>query len=153
MPKKVKVAIFDEDLVCRKVGKYEVTDGDQIKIKNKGGKGHFMPHFDINCGLDVPSRSPFMPWKTNWDKLYVVQKGAKHCVNFKPNAVICPKCNNVIQPKPENKGPDPSLVEDMANKIMVDRLNDQKQQTPIVNYVIVILLILILAMVSGVIRT
>lgn len=148
----MKLAIFDDDLVCRKVGKFEVTDGNQIRVKSKGGKGHFMPHFDINSGLQIPYRALSSPWKISYAPLYIVQSKAKHCVNFKPAAIICPKCSKEIQPAPINKGPDPSLVIDTANKIMLEKIGDQKKETPLIDYVIVVLLLMILAVLMGVVK-
>lgn len=115
MTKKVQLAIFDEDLRCRKVGNYEVTDGNQIAVNRKSGKGHFMPHFDKYCGLEFPYRSILTPWKISWKTLYLVRKGAKDCVNFEPEKPLVP-------------GPDPQLVIDTANAIMLPKLGEVPKQ-------------------------
>lgn len=136
MTKKVKLAIFDEDLKARTVGHYEVTDGNQIRVKS-GGEAHFMPHFDNYSYLEFPRRSLLPPFKTRWDRIYIVRKGAKQCVNFKTEKV---------------EGPDPQLVKDAAAKIMLDKLGDQEEPTPLSTWVTIALLVLIFLIQLGVIN-
>jgi len=138
MSSKVKLAIFDEDLKARTVKRYEVTDGNQIRVKS-GGEGHFMPVFDNYSYLEFPKRGFPQFWKINWDRVYLVRKGAKKCVSFKTPDVEVPQ-------------PDPSLVIDTANAIMIDRLGDQKEENPIMTYFIILLLIANILMQMGVIR-
>lgn len=160
MSSKVKLAIFDEDLKARTVKRYEVTDGNQIKVKS-GGEGHFMPVFDNYSYLEFPKRGFPQFWKIYWDRVYIVRKGAKKCVNFKPKPKITEVkkdkddktiTKETIDPDIEVPPPDPSLVIDTANAIMIDRLGDQKEENPIMTYLIIILLAFNILLQMGVIR-
>lgn len=163
MTKKVKLAIFDEDLKCRKVGAFEVTDGNQIRVKS-GGEGHFMPKMTLGGKLSFPYRSIFSPWKISWNDIYIVRKGASQCVDFLKKPTISFKVldkdgnevtKEVPNPDIDVPNPDPQLVKDIANKIMVDKLGDQPKPNPLKDFVVFVMLgliIVILLATSGVIR-
>lgn len=163
MTKKVKLAIFDEDLKCRKVGSFEVTDGNQIRVKS-GGEGHFMPKMTLGGKLSFPYRSIFSPWKISWNEIYMVRKGASQCVDFLKRPTIPKETTDkegnkitidVPNPDIDVPPPDPQLVIDTANSIMIDKLGDQPKQNTIKDIVVLLLLgimILLQLYASGMIR-
>ena len=111
MTKKVNVVVFDNDLVVRTEGKFDLTDdGTKIKIK-KGGKGHFYPIIDPERALEF-SR----PWyKGGSKKVYYVRNHANQCVNFG------------LDP-PQVYPPDPEQVIDAANTALVKNFGKEKQE-------------------------
>lgn len=112
MTKKVKLAIFDNDLKARTVKKYDVSDnGDQIKVKS-GGEAHFMPRFDNDSFIEFPR-----PWYFGggWNRIYFVKKGAKACVDFKTGLVPIP---------------DPEQVKRSVGSTLLDQLGKEKPPFP-----------------------
>ena len=133
MTKKVKVAVFDADQKVRKLGKYPVTDdGSKIRIL-KGGKRHFYPKFGPNSFLEFP-RSKFLGG--GWERIYIVRNHASKCVDFKTFAVA---------------GPDPEQVKDAAEATILSKFGVDKQDTPLMQYIITGLVFLIFLKVMGVI--
>jgi len=113
MARKLKLAIFDADFKAE-IGKYPISEsGNQILVKS-GGKEHFMPSFDHTSFLDFPVRYPWSFWKTSYQRIYFARKLAKKCVDFKTETLA---------------GPSPEFVKEMGTKVMLDRLNKQKQET------------------------
>ena len=136
MSKKVKLAIFDKDLKARTVKKYPVSDsGEQIKVKS-GGDGHFMPSFDNESFIEFPKRAFPALWRISWDRVYFARKGAKTCVNFKTAKV---------------EGPDPELVLEAAGTEMLRNLGKEKQETSLISYITLALLIIVLLNLLGVV--
>ena len=80
---KVNVLIFDNDLRARKLKKYEISnDGTQIRIVS-GGEGHFMPTFDSNSFLDLPSWKKYLIYgERTYKRVYFVKNKGEKCVNF-----------------------------------------------------------------------
>lgn len=135
MPKMIKTVIFDGDLRAE-IKKYPVSDsGNHILVK-KGGEGHFMPTFDKGSFLDMPYRSLSSPWKISYQKTYFVRKFAKKCVNFETEAL---------------DGPSPEFIEELGAKVMLDRLNKQKQETGWQIWLLIAISIFTLLIVMGVI--
>ena len=134
MTKKVKLAIFDNDLKARIVGNYPISDsGNQIKIKS-GGEAHFMPLFNNDSFIEFPR-----PWYLGggWNRIYFVKKGAKACVNFTTGEV---------------SGPDPEQVKKSVGSTLLDQLGKEKPPFPAwVLYLILLLVFGIAAKVFGVI--
>ena len=131
--KKVKVAIFDGDQKIRKLGKFPITDdGSKLKIL-KGGKRHFYPEFGPNSFLEFP-RSRFLGG--GWERVYIVRNHASECVNFLTSSV---------------PGPDPEQVKDAAEATILTRFGVEKQSTPLILYIIVILQGLAFLKIMGVI--
>ena len=81
MGKKVKLAIIDVDLKARTIGHYPVSeDGTKIRVLS-GGEAHFMPKFDNDSFIEFPKK--FLGRQVGWERIHIVKKGAKECVNFK----------------------------------------------------------------------
>lgn len=139
MTKKLKLAIIDKDLRARTVGKYPVSDnGEQIRVKS-GGENHFMPKFDNESFIEFPRRHfPFL-WRTVWDRVYFVRKGASACINFKAEPA-------------KVEGPDPELVLNAAGTKMLQNLGKEKAESPtVIQWITLALLILISMSLLGVI--
>ncbi len=130
MTKKVEIAVFDKDLKVRTLGKFPVSqDGTKISVK-KGGKGNFAPTFDNESFIEFPKR--FGGWK----RIYLVRKGAKSCVNFQTEDV---------------EGPDPELVIEAAESEILRGIGKEKEETPIIIYLILGAILLVALKVFGVI--
>lgn len=83
MPEKLKTLVIDRDLKGRLFEKFPVTkDGSKINIRS-GGKGHFNPLFDNDSFVEFPRRSPIPPFRTVYDRVYIVRNGAKACYQFR----------------------------------------------------------------------
>jgi len=80
---KIELAIFDNDLKCRTVKKYEVSDdGTQVRVVTSG-ENFWMPRFDMNSGLYLPRRKKFLFFGVQlWKQLYFVQRKGVQCINF-----------------------------------------------------------------------
>jgi hypothetical protein len=135
MARKVKLAIFDNDLKAT-VGKYEVSDdGTKIRIVS-GGEAHWMPTFDNDSYIDQPYRSILSPWKISYNRMYFVKKKGAKCVNFKTG---------------EASGPDPEQMKEAVASSLVNKLGDDNTETPIIWYIILLILLGIAGKVFGVI--
>jgi len=135
MTRKVKLAVFDADLKAT-IKKYPISDSGNHILVTKGGEKHFMPSFDNDSPLEFPVRYPWSFWKTSYTKIYFARKLAKKCVNFKTEELV---------------GPSPEFVKEMGTKVMLDRLNKQKQDTIWQIWAILGVCIFILLYVMGVI--
>ena len=113
MTRKVKLAIFDADLKAT-TKKYPISDSGNHILVSKGGTEHFMPTFDNTSFIEFPVRFPWSFWKVSYERIYFVRKLAKKCVDFKTEKI---------------EGPSPEFVKEMGAKVMLDRLNKQKQET------------------------
>lgn len=83
MTEKLKTLVIDRDLKGRMFESFPVTkDGSKINIKS-GGKGHFNPLFDNDSFVEFPRRSLIPPFKTVYDRVYIVRNGAKACYRFR----------------------------------------------------------------------
>ncbi len=131
MTKKVKVAIFDRDLKVRTLQRYPLSkDGSKIKIRT-GGKGHFKPAFDNESYLEFPR------FLGGHEKVYLVRRGAKACVNFKDDPATV-------------YGPDPEEVMTAAKAEILEGLGKEKQETPFILFLILGAIVLIALKVFGV---
>ena len=109
--------------------------GDKIHVK-QGGKEHFKPTFDNDSYIEFPKRAFPAFWQIRWERVYFARKLAKKCVNFRTG---------------ELAGPSPEFVEEMATKIMLDKLNKQKQEMSWQIWAILAISIFTLLQVMGVI--
>lgn len=134
MTKKVKLAVFGNDLRCE-VKKYPLSDnGEQIKVIS-GGEGHFMPRFDTESYLEFPNK--FLFWRIGWSRLYFAKNKAKNCVNFKTEEVF---------------GPDLEQLKTSLAATNLDKLGKQEPPFPIwIIYLILLLVLGTTAKVFGVI--
>lgn len=133
---KVKVAIFDNDLRVRKIGKYPLnSDGTKIKIVS-GGEGHFMPSIDPSSCLEFPRRSMIPPFKKYFERVYIIKKGASKPVNFHTERVYDINVESIMK---------------AANAQILNRLGQETKDTATITYVIVILLLVIIGKVFGLI--
>ncbi len=136
MTKKVKLAIFDKDLKARTYEYFPVSkDGSRIAVR-RGGKRNFNPLFDNESYIDFPYRSLSSPWKISWERVYFARNGAKACVNFKTGKV---------------EGPDADLVMEAAEAEILKGIGKDKQETPMILYLIFGALVLVVLKVFGVI--
>ena len=130
MTKKVELGIFDKDLKVRTIGKFPVSqDGTKISVK-RGGKGNFNPSFDNESFIEFPKRFG------GWRRIYLVRKGAKACVNFQTEEV---------------EGPDPELVIEAAESEILRGIGKEKEETPLILYLILAAIGLVVLKIFGVI--
>ena len=121
MTKKVKVAVFDQDLKIRQLGDFPLTsDGSKINIKS-GGKGHFNPSFSNTSYLEFPYRSIFSLFRIRYKRVYVVRNSASKCVNFHTEEV---------------PAPDPEEVMKAASAKILENMGRETQETPFILYII-----------------
>ena len=136
MTKKVKLAIFDKDLKARTFADFPLSkDGSRISVR-RGGKRNFNPTFDQESYIELPYRSIIPPFPVKWNRIYFVRNGAKACVNFKTETIL---------------EPDPELVMQAAEAEILKGIGKDKQDTPMIQYIMILLLIGILLKVFGVI--
>lgn len=136
MTKKVKLAIFDKDLKARTYASFPLSkDGSRISVR-RGGKRNFNPTFDQESYIELPYRSIIPPFSIKWNRIYFVRNGAKACVNFKTETIL---------------EPDPELVMQAAEAEILKGIGKDKQDTPMIQYIMIFLLIGILLKVFGVI--
>lgn len=135
MARKVKVALFDKDLRAE-LKKYPLNaDGTKIEIA-QGGSGHFKPTIDNESFIEFPYRHPLSFWRVSYQRIYFAMKWSKKCVNFHTEEV---------------EGPDPKQIMDAANKTLLDKLGEQKQEVNWWQYLLIGINVLILLKVLGVI--
>ena len=136
MTDKVKLAIFDQDLVVRKHGKFPLSsDGSKVKVVS-GGESHFMPQIGNTTYLDFPRRSLIHPFKKYYERLYFVRNTAKRCVDFQTEEVA---------------SPDPEQVMKAAGAKIASNWGKEKAETPMLLFIILGILALIAAKVFEVI--
>ena len=136
MTDKVKLAIFDQDLVVRKHGKFPLSsDGSKVNVVS-GGASHFMPQIGNTTYLDFPRRSLIPPFKKYHERLYFVRNTAKRCVDFKTEEVA---------------SPDPEQVMKAAGAKIASNWGKEKAETPLLLFIILGILALIAAKVFEVI--
>ena len=131
MTRKLKLAVFDIDLIAS-VKSYPVSDsGDRIRVV-KGGENHFMPKFDNTSYLEFPR-----PWYKGrgTERMYFARKLSKKCVDFQTEAVA---------------GPDPEAIKIAAGATMLKDLGKEKQDTSMIQWITLAAVILILLKVLGV---
>ncbi len=126
MTKKVKVAIFDQDLKIRQFGNFPLTsDGSKINIKS-GGKGHFNPSFSNTSYLEFPYRSLFTLFRLQYSRVYIVRNNANKCINFDTEEV---------------PAPDPEEVMKAAGAKILENMGRETKETPLISYIILGLLV------------
>ena len=136
MTDKIKLAIFDQDLVVRKHGKFPLSsDGSKVKVVS-GGESHFMPQIGNTTYLDFPRRSLIPPFKKYYERLYFVRNTAKRCVDFQTEEVA---------------SPDPEQVMKAAGAKIASNWGKEKAETPMLLFIILGILALIAAKVFEVI--
>jgi hypothetical protein len=123
LTKKVKVAVFDKDQKVRKLEMCEIgKDGSKLKI-NKGGKKHWYPSFDRTSFLEWPK-----PWHKGggYERIYLVRNHASQCVNFETQTV-----------------PDVDLdeIKKAIGNAGLDKLGNQKQDTPFISWITLLVVI------------
>ena len=126
---KVLLAIYDADLKCRTVKKYEVSDsGTQIKVKS-GGDGHFMPTFDNESFLELPTRKRFIFFGGQlWKRFYFVKKKGEKCVNFQT---------------PKAFGPNPEDAKKAIGSTLLEQVGKNKPENTLIAYATLGLLVLV----------
>ncbi len=136
MTKKVKLAIFDKDLKARTYENFPLSkDGTRISVR-RGGKRNFNPTFDMDSYIEFPERSLVPPFPIKWKRVYFVRNGAKACVNFQTEKV---------------EGPDADLVMEAAEAEILKGIGKDKQETPLILYIILAAVLLTALKVLGVI--
>ena len=136
MSKKVILAVFDKDLKARKYGSFPISkDGSKILVRT-GGKRNFNPTFDNDSFIEFPYRSLLSPWKVSYRRVYFVRNGAKACVNFQTETVL---------------DPDPELVIKAAENAILVSIGSEKTETPLILYVLLIIVLAIAGKLFGVI--
>ena len=136
MTNKVKLAIFDQDLVVRRHGKFPLSSGGSKVQVVSGGASHFMPQIGNTTYLDFPRRSLIPPFKKYYERLYFVRNTANRCVDFATEEV---------------SSPDPQEVMKAAGAKIASNWGKEKTETPLLLYLILAAVILVAAKVFEVI--
>ena len=128
MARKVKLAIFDNDLRIEQK-EYEVSkDGTKISVVS-GGEAHWMPSFDNHSFLEFPYRAISSPWKISWRRVYFVKKKGSKCVNFQTDPITV-------------SGPDPEQLKEAVGATLLGKLGIDAPEIPIWIFYIILLLVL-----------
>ena len=141
MTRKVKVAIFDNDLRVE-IRKCDISDkGNKIRIAS-GGTSNWKPSFDNDSFLEFP-RGKLEIWKPKWTRYYIVKKKGAKCVNFSEKSPTIP-------------GPDPEALKLSNLNLLATKIGkDTNQGIPWYIWAILItsgLSFLLLLQMSGVLR-
>lgn len=136
MTKKVLVGSYDKDGKCRTFGWFDLSeDGTTIKL-GKGEGRRPNPIIDNDSFVELPYRSlPFF-WVQRWRRLYLVPNGATACVNFR---------NNTVPPY------DVEAIKQAARQEIINNWGRSKQETPIISYITLGMVLIILLKILGVI--
>lgn len=131
---KVEVAVFDNDLKCRTIKKYEISDlGSQIRIVS-GGENHWMPAFDNESFIEMPRRKRFFFFgEILWRRLYFVKKKGAKCVNFETGEAF---------------GPNPEELKEAVSSTLLGKLG--KDDPPFPSWVIYLILVTVLGIAAKV---
>lgn len=136
MPDKVKLAVFDQDLIVRKYGKFELsTDGSKIRVTS-GGAAHFLPKIGNTTYLDFPRRSLLPPFRKYLQRLYFVRNTASRCVDFATEEVA---------------SPDPEQVMKAAGAKIASNWGKEKTETPLLLFIILAAVLIVAAKIFEVI--
>ncbi len=135
MARKVKVAIFDNDLKC-KVGKYALSkDGTKIIIKS-GGEANWAPSFDNDSFIEFPKSR----WKGGgYKRIYFVKKKGEKCVNFKSDPATI-------------SGPSEEELKRAIGAVAFGNLGKDDNQPTWISYATLAISFIVLLLVSGVLR-
>ena len=139
MTDKVKTAIFGKDL--RVVLKnYELNaSGNKISIVPEGA-GYFMPAIGPTNFLDWPSHKRYLLFgPRTYKRIFFALKKASKCVDFGPEAGII-------------YGPDEEQIKTAIGSTLLPKIGKPDEDTPMIQWLMLILLVLILLSVLGVLR-
>jgi len=136
---KGEVAIFDNDLKCRTIKKYEVSDsGDQIRINPKGGEGFWMPSYGTDSFIELPKRKRYFFFgDIIWRRLYFVKKRGDECVNFQTGKAF---------------GPNPEETKKALGSTMLGQIGKVKAELSWIDYVTLAIVGILLLVELGVFR-
>jgi len=135
--RKVKVAIFDNDLKSE-VGKYAISkSGTQIIIKS-GGEANWAPSFDNDSFIEFPKRK-WEFWKPEWSRIYFVKKKGSKCVNFKSDP-------------PTITGPSEEQLKEAMGAVAFGNLGKEDKESKLINYLTLAIAFIILLSQMGVFR-
>lgn len=133
---KVFLAIIDKDLKIRTLKKYPLSkNGQQIHVIS-GGENHFMPVITNTSYLEFPYRSITSFWKKSYRRTYFAMNKAKQCIDF--------ESGNVSLPSPEE-------MKKAIGATLLGQLGKDKTETPLIWYIILLVLLAIAGNVFGVI--
>ena len=132
---KVFLAIIDKDLKIRTLKKYPLSkNGQQIHVIS-GGEAHFMPVITNTSDLEFPYRSITSIWKIFYRRIYFAMNKAKQCIDFESGEVSLPS---------------PEEMKKAIAATLLGKLNVEKTETPIIWYIILLVLLAIAGNVFGV---
>ena len=119
---KVNLAIIDTDLTIRTLKKYPLSsNGRQIHISS-GGTEHFMPVISNTSYLEFPLRKKYLFFGARmYKKIYFAMNKAKKCVDFASGDVDLPS---------------PEEMKKAIGATMLSRIGQDKQETPLVTWLI-----------------
>ena len=133
----VNLAVIDTDLTIRTLKKYPLSsNGRQIHVAS-GGTEHFMPTITNTSYLEFPDKKKYYLFGARmYKKIYFSMNKAKKCVDFKSGEVGMPS---------------PEEMKRAIGSTMLNQIGKVKQDTPLIQYFIVLILLGIAAKVFGVI--
>lgn len=135
MARKVKVAIFDNDLKSE-VGKYALSkDGTKIIIKS-GGEANWAPSFDNDSFIEFPKPR----WKGGgYERIYFVKKKGSKCVNFKSDPPTIP-------------GPSEEELKRAIGAVAFKNLGKEDKESALISYLTLAIVFIVLLSQLGVFR-
>ena len=134
---KVNLAVIDKDLKIRTLKRYPLSsNGRQIEVVS-GGEGHFMPIITNTSYIEFPSwKRYYLFGERTHKRVYFAMNKAKKCIDFESGEVSLPS---------------PEEMKKAMSATMLGMIGKDKPETPIITYILLLLLLGIAAKVFGVI--
>jgi hypothetical protein len=135
MARKVKLAIFDNDLKAT-FGKYPLSkDGSKIVVTSGGG-ANWAPSFDNNSFIEFPKSR----WKGGGhERIYLVKKKGSKCVNFSSDPPTIP-------------GPSEEQLKEAMGSVAFGNLGKEDKESMLINYITLAIVFIVLLSQLGVFR-
>jgi len=119
---KVNLAIIDTDLVIRTLKQYPLSSNGRQILVSSGGTEHFMPVISNTSYLEYPTKKKYLLFGAQmYKKIYFAMNKAKKCVDFASGEVDIPS---------------PEEMKKAVGKLIVGKIGQDKQETPLVTWMI-----------------
>jgi len=119
---KVNLAVIDTDLTIRTLKKYPLSSNGRQIFVSSGGTEHFMPTITNTSYLEFPTRKRYYLFGARmYKKIYFAMNKAKKCIDFASGEVDIPS---------------PEEMKKAVGKLIVGKIGQDKQETPLVRLMI-----------------
>lgn len=135
MARKVKLAIFDNDLKAT-VKQYPLSkDGTKIIVVS-GGEANWAPSFDNDSFIEFPKPR----WKGGgYERIYFVKKKGSKCVNYKSDP-------------PTVTGPSEEQLKEAIGAVAFGNLGKEDKESMLISYITLAIVFIVLLSQLGVFR-